>query len=90
MRCSSAASISWKKDIDLYSNYHAAGENYNNHSESDTTSTYDFTGMTDKGIEIDISGIFSNIQAGDLCGIQVDHKSIGGAIDYLDVYGEYK
>lgn len=70
------------KDIDLFSDYGAVNENFANHSESDTTTLYDFTGDTDLFIPIDLSVVFSSLTAGDFCGVQVDHNSIGGAIDY--------
>lgn len=70
------------KDIDLFSDYGAIGENFAAHSESDTTTLYDFTGDTDLFISIDLSVVFSSLAAGDFCGCQVDHNSIGGGIDY--------
>lgn len=70
------------KDIDLFSDYGAIGENFANHSESDTTTVYDFTGDTDLFITIDLSGIFTSLAVGDLCGCQIDHNAIGGGIDY--------
>ena len=77
------------KDIDLDTDYAAHDEPYNQHSESDTTTTYDFTGKTDKIISIDLSGVFSSLAAGDFGGVHVDHKSIGGTISYLGVLMEY-
>lgn len=77
-----AGAAGGSKDIDLFSDYGTVGENFANHSESDTTTVYDFTGDTDLFISIDLSVVFSSLVAGDFCGVQVDHNSIGGAIDY--------
>lgn len=77
------------RDIDLTSDYGAIGEAYNNNSESDTTSTYDLTGYDNEFYELDISSVFSSIAAGDYCGLFVDHKGIGGAIDYIGIKLKY-
>jgi hypothetical protein len=77
------------KDIDLSSNYGSVGEAQNEHSESDTTTTYDFTGDADKFVELDISIVFSSIAAGDICGLFVDHKGTGGTINYFGVRLDY-
>ncbi len=73
------------KDIDLFSDYAGIGEIYNTHSQSDTTSTYDLTGFTDKIFGFDIQPLFTDIQPSDFCGIFIDHKSIGGAIKYFGI-----
>lgn len=70
------------KNIDLFSDYNGDGENFAAHSESDTTTVYDFTGKTDIRVSIDISGVFSSLAPLDECGLLVDHNSIGGAIRY--------
>lgn len=77
------------KNIDLTSDYAAVGETYTNHSESDTTTTYDFSGKGNKLTEIDISGIFGSIAAGDYCGILIVHNAIGGSLHYLGISLEY-
>ncbi len=77
------------KSVDLYSNYAAIGEAYNTHEESDTTTVHDFTGMTDKFIEIELTDLFSSVSACDICGVQVDHQSIGGSIYYTNLSLEY-
>ena len=58
-------------DIDLYSTYGdpSEGESYNQHSESDTASTYNIT--ENKLTPIDISGVFSNIASKDTCGLRI-------------------
>lgn len=78
------------KDIDLFSDYNGVGELFNTHSESDTTTTYDFTGQTDRLVQIDLSGVFTSLSAQDRCGIQVDHNVIGGSINYVDIELEYR
>jgi hypothetical protein len=69
------------EDIDLTSSYAAAGELYNNHQESDTTSLY--SGTADTIMTIDISGLFTSAAGGDIAGIQIDHNAIGTSINYL-------
>lgn len=74
------------KDIDLTSDYGAFGEAYNFHTESDTTTVYDFTGKANQWDEaIDLSVVLSNLSAGDSVGIQIDHNGIGGAISYIGI-----
>jgi len=63
------------KDIDLTSDYGAAGETFNIHSESNVAITYTFT--TDQIDEFDISSVFSSIAAGDYCGLLWDHNGVG-------------
>jgi hypothetical protein len=77
------------KDIDLYSSYGAAGEDYNAHTESDTATTYNFLGKTDKLVEINISSVFSSVSKDDYCGLRIVHNTIGGDIDYLGILLEY-
>lgn len=72
------------KDIDLTSSYGAQGEPKTQHQESDAASTYTI-GAQDTHDEIDISGVFTSIAAGDRCGIKIDHKTIGGALEYLGI-----
>jgi len=74
------------KNIDLSSDYGAAGEALNQHSETDTTTTYDFTGYSGQNNSIiDLSVVLSSLAAGDYVGIFVDHNAIGGGIDYLGI-----
>ena len=77
------------KDIDLDSDYGKIGESRNNHSESDTTTIYDFTGKNNQFTEIDISGILSLLAALDYVGIRVTHNTIGGALRYLGIRLRY-
>jgi hypothetical protein len=76
------------KDIDLTSEYGAIGELKNNHSESDTTTTYTIP-ANDTLFTIDLSTVFSVLAAGDFAGVLVDHNGIGGAVDYLGIRLRY-
>ena len=74
------------KDIDLTSEYGAVGEASNNHTETDTGTTYDLTGTTQQITAVlDLSIVVTSLAAGDAVGIEVDHNGIGGGIDYLSV-----
>lgn len=72
------------KDIDLTSNYGAIGESATIHTESDTTSTYNL-GTDNNIISYSIASVFTNLAAGDFCGVFVDHKGIGGTVNYLGI-----
>ncbi len=74
-------------DIDLASDYAAAGELFNAHSEADVVSTYSFN--IDEMTEVDISAVFSAIAAGDYCGIFVQHQGIGTTVNYLGIRMKY-
>ncbi len=77
------------KDIDLTSNCVGAAELYTSNSVSDTTSTYTIPAVNTIW-EVDVSSVFSGISAGDYCGINIDHKGIGGGIDYLGIKLKYE
>lgn len=86
----SAGAAGSGKDIDLASEYGQIGEPSNQHTESDTTSTYDFTGKSGQYTEvIDLTVVLTSILPGDYAGIFVDHNGIGGPIDYLGVKIQY-
>lgn len=63
-------------DIDISSQYGAVGEQFDAHSESDTASTYNLT--SGEITEIDISGLFGNLAAGDRFGVKVDNHETTG------------
>lgn len=73
------------RDIDLFSDYGAIGESTTNHSESDTTITFDFSGSADEWTAMDLSSVFSSLAAGDQCGIFIDHNAVGGTVEYLGI-----
>lgn len=75
-------------DIDIDSAYGAIGEAKDNHTESDTSSTYSF--VADDLSELDLSGILSGIEAGDFAGIHIDHNAIGATIHYIAIRLKYK
>lgn len=76
------------KDIDLFSNYAAIGEDKAAHAESDLATVYD-TGVIDQFFALDLSPVFSALTAGDFCGVRIDHQAIGGTIDYLGIRLRY-
>lgn len=84
----SAGAAGTGKDIDLTSDYAGNGQLSTTHSESDAASTYD-TGSADTIFELDVSGVFSSIAAGDYCGLKINHNAVGGAIDYLGIKMRY-
>ncbi len=75
-------------NLDLFSDYGADTETFNNHSESDTTSTFPIPAVNILGF-VDISGVFSVLAAGDRCGIEIDHVGIGGSLGYLQIELQY-
>ena len=77
------------KDIDLISSYGADGEAINNHSESDTSSTYQIAASAGTFGFLDLSSVFTGLAAGDRCGVFVDHKAIGGSVDYYKIELKY-
>ena len=72
------------KDIDLHSEYSADGEPEAQHAQDDVTSTYDFTAGVQQTIEV--TNVFSFLSAGDRAALELDHKIIGGSIDYRNLY----
>lgn len=71
----SQAAANW----DILSDYGAVGQSYDNHSESDTVTTYNVTDNVT--FAIDISGILTSLAAGDYVGICLQQKH-----DDHDVY----
>lgn len=68
-------------DIDIESTYAAEGEAKDNHSESDAVTTYDFT--AGQLMEIDLSGILSNLAPGDNVGISFILTTDPGGETYI-------
>ncbi len=77
------------KDIDLFSDYGATGEQFDNNSESDTTSTFTLGAVALELFEYDISSVFSALAANDYAGIQIDHNAVGGNTDYIGLRLRY-
>jgi len=74
-------------DIDLSSDYGAAGEAFNTHSEANTTITYPL--VTNELVEMDISSVYAAISAGDYCGLNMNHQALGFTVDYLGIEIRY-
>jgi len=78
------------RNIDLESDYGKVGELYNQNSETDTTTVYDFTGLANRIVEIDISQVYSNLDGGHYCGLSVDPKPpLKGKMDILGIRLRY-
>ena len=75
------------QEIEISSDYGTMGEVINIHSESDLTSVYDFTGLAGVFIELDISSIYTNISALDICGLFVNHPAPGVGVGGINYYG---
>lgn len=69
--------------MDITSDYAAAGEAYNAHSESDTASTYAVT--QNELEEIDVSGIFTALAANDYFGVGIERDHVTSAVYVLGV-----
>ncbi len=75
------------KDIDLTSEYGAAGEAFDNHTEADVTTTQTFIVETIN--EFSVSQVFSQLAAGDFCGLNINHTAVGGNVHYLGIRLRY-
>tara|TARA_Y100000310_G_scaffold281082_1_gene301311 strand:- start:17005 stop:17472 length:468 start_codon:yes stop_codon:yes gene_type:complete len=73
---------------DIDSNYAADGEAYNQHTESDTGTTYNVTGNT--MYEIDASGILTGIAAGDYCTVTLTSATTGHDCRVIGVRIKYQ
>ncbi len=73
------------KDVDLFSSYSKVGEDKDFHTESNTTSLYNYGSVLGEKFAIDISTVFSDIDPSDTCGLYIVHNNIGGAACYLEV-----
>ncbi|MBU0958340.1 MAG: hypothetical protein KKB31_00185, partial [Nanoarchaeota archaeon] len=74
--------------VDLYSDYGTIEEVYNQHSESLST-TWNLD-TADNFYAMNISGVFTNLNAGDFCGIQIDEGVFGFTTHYLGIKLRYK
>jgi hypothetical protein len=75
------------QNIDLYSDYAAEGQLYSTHSETDTTSVYSMTQNT--LYALDLSSVLTQLAAGDVGGVFVDHLAIGTTVNYLGIRLRY-
>lgn len=77
------------RNIDLTTEYCSVGNSYNQYTQSDTTSTYDFTGLTDKLTELDVTSLFTNLAAGMAGTILLNNNAIGGNLYLTGVIINY-
>jgi hypothetical protein len=84
----SAGASGTGKDIDLFSEYAAVGEPSNQHTESSTTRSYNL-GAANAVNAIDLKPVFTLLESGDSCGVEVDHNLIGGSLHYLGIRMRY-
>ncbi len=75
-------------DIDFFTDYAAVGEDAQNHSQSDTTTTYNIPAVNEV-VEFDIKPLYTSLAAGDICGLKVTHNSISQGFDYTCIVMEY-
>ena len=68
-------------NIDLTSTYCSLGEVFNNHSETDTTITYNLTASVLTRIQANT--VATAITAGDFIGVEFKHNTTGGTSNYL-------
>lgn len=73
--------------FDLDSQYGKVGEQSDTHSESDLTGTVSTT--ANQTFELDISSVFSAIEAGDYCGLFLNQNGITGGVHYLGILLQY-
>lgn len=72
------------KSITLNSTYGKEGEVYSTHTESDTD-VYTIAASAGLIGSLDLSAVFTSIEAGDVCAVNVDHNAIGGYVYYLAI-----
>ncbi len=86
--CAPNANFGAAGAIDLESNYGADGESVGAHNE--TQSLTGLSGTQDVWTEIDISGVFTALAAGDYCGVNLDVISgIGTGVNYIGIRLRY-
>jgi len=85
----SAGTPSSTMDIDIATVYATNGESYTTHTESDTSSTYDFSASEDEITEIDISGLLSSLAAGDYVGVEVENNDADTFFNIMGVRIKY-
>jgi len=85
----SSGAAQTNRNIDLSSDYASIGENFQQHSETNTTILYDLSGKSNQLVGLDVSSVFSQIVAGDFCGLNINHITIGGSIEYIGIRLRY-
>jgi hypothetical protein len=86
----SAGALGAGKNIDLVSNYAGVGQVYNTNSQSDAASTYNLGAIANALQEYSLATVFSSLHAGDMCGVQITHNALGGAVDYVGIRLKYR
>lgn len=82
-----AAQVHAAADIDLLSDYGAVGESPSIHSEADLISTYALVpGVL---LSIDLSSVFTLIQANDICGLEINNTGVNGGTVILSIRMRY-
>lgn len=79
--CATPENTNATANVDLNSDYSAAGESETTHSETDTAITFNFT--ADQKDLFDISSVFSSLAAGDHCGLNWKNSATG----VVNIYG---
>lgn len=77
------------RNIDLVSEYGTIGEIDAQHTETDTTTTYNLTATANTLQAISVMSVLSQVAPGDYGGVQVDHVALGGSIYYMGVRVRY-
>jgi hypothetical protein len=76
------------KNIELFSNYAAVGEDKAANAQSDIAQLFSFT--ADEIFAIDVTSLFTSAVGGDMAGIMLDHIGINTSIRYLGMRFQYK
>jgi len=79
----SAGAAGAARDIDLDSTYGDVGMSVTQYAETDTAITYDLTGTSGQFYAMDVSSVLNNLGPSQFGGINIDHNSVGGTIEYL-------
>lgn len=77
------------KNVDLTSTYGRIGENVLIHSETNTVGLYTF-GPDYTKFALNLASVFTQITAGDICGVNVKHNSVGGNVSYVVIKLSYQ
>jgi len=84
----SAGAAGSSKDIDLFSSYGKLGELSTQHAEQNTSATYTIPAVG-QVFELDVAIVLSDLQPGDIVGLEINHGPIGGPIDYIGLRFRY-
>jgi len=76
------------RTFELTSDYASVDEGWTTYSENQWMA-YDLEGLDNEWYGFDISPLFDNLAAGDICGLIFDHNAAGGYIKYTGVELRY-